>query len=375
MCGKITNKYVLLENFKRKMVVERDIVEISVPYLAGIAAVAVIHPEGSTLYILASSGLAAAILGILGICGKGEGRAAASATYIFLGIFTACCSEAGAAFCREPPLAARNALQWLKSVILDAGFSDSGTEALVTALLTGDRSGLDGKTIEAFRTAGAAHILALSGLHLGIIYGILKRLFFWTGKSRPAEMCTSLGAVAAAGFYVLMTGCGASVVRAFLFICLNELARLCPGRRRRPLAVYATALIVQLTADATVLSSPGFQLSYMAMLGIYLLFPVMDSWYPGSAHGLTRRIWRAAALTISCQVFTAPLVWWHFRSFPTYFLLTNLIALPLTEALILCAVATITTTAAGLCPPPLIHLTDFLAGTLSGFLEAVASIS
>ena len=141
------------------------------------------------------------------------------------------------------------------------------------------------------------------------------------------------------------------------------------------MSVYASALMIQLTISPEAISSVGFQLSYLAMLGIYVLFPTLDSWYPGTKKSPLKRIWSASALTISCQLFTSPLVWLYFRSFPVYFLITNLVALPLTEALIICAVATTTTTAAGLCPPPLVHLTDLLSGSLLGFLEAVASIS
>lgn len=356
------------------MVEGRDIAGVSVMYLAGVAATAAASPAKSVLYAAGPAGLAAAIIFLILFCRKSGARIWILATFFSLGIFSFCCTEMCSHTTWPQPAAARNAFQLLKATIHDIGLK-SEYEALVTALLTGDRSGLAGDTVSAFRNAGAAHILALSGLHLGIVYGLFKRFLALAGNSRGAEVATSLTSVLAAGFYVLLTGCSASVVRAFLFICLNETARLCPDRMRNPMAIYSTALTIQLTITPSVISSAGFQLSYLAMLGIYTLFPRLDAWYPGSKKRLLKRIWSSAALTLSCQIFTAPLVWLYFKSFPVYFLITNLVALPLTEALIVCAVASTITTAAGLCPPPLIHITDFFAETLIDFLEAVASIS
>lgn len=354
------------------MVEERGMAGISAAYLAGIAAMAAAGPVTGVLYAAGPASLAAALMSLLLFCRKAGRPAPVYAAFFFLGIFTFCSRELCGAIVWQRPEAAQAAFELLKAAIADSGL-DNG--ALVTALLTGDRGGLSAGTTKAFREAGAAHILALSGLHLGIIYGLLKKMTCWAGRSRISEIAASLAAIAVAGFYVMVTGCGASVMRAFLFICLNEAAGLCPGRRRSPMSIYAAALTIQLTLDASVIRSAGFQLSYLAMLGIYLVFPRLDAWYPGSGKNPLKRIWSASALTISCQIFTAPLVWWRFGSFPVYFLITNLVALPLTEALIICSALSTTAAAAGLCPPPLIHLTDLLSGALLGFLEAVASIS
>ena len=81
-----------------------------------------------------------------------------------------------------------------------------------------------------------------------------------------------------------------------------------------------------------------------------------------------------AALSISCQVFTAPLAWLRFHSFPTYFLLTNLLALPLTGALMGTSLLTLGLEAIGLCPPLLLTATDFLARLLLWILTVISSM-
>ena len=171
-----------------------------------------------------------------------------------------------------------------------------------------------------------------------------------------------------------MTGASPSLVRAFLFIVVNETSRLF-NRPRDGLQVLSAALLVQLVLDPSSISSLGFQLSYLAMAGIFLLYPVLEAWYPkGPRIDPVRRIWQAAALSISCQIFTAPLAWLRFRTFPVYFLLTNLLAMPLTTLLMGSAVTTILLQGLGLCPGFLLQLTDALCSALVWILRIIASM-
>ncbi len=357
------------------MVVERDIVAISIPYSAGVALAAAMPPAGGFTYCAALVCLAVSAVCTALFCRESGRFPLIFTAFLAAGIFSGLSAALTAGLGGGGWNPGGRALEAMLSTIDGIGFGGSRTGPLVKALLTGQRTELSPAVVASFRAAGAAHILALSGLHLGVIYGILHKSLFWTGKSRAAELAGSILIISVSGFYVLMTGSSASVVRAYLFICLNELSRLFPGRRRRPIAVFAAALTLQLCLNPLIIRSPGFQLSYLAMLGIYLLFPALDAWYPGGRLNPLRRIWSASALTISCQIFTAPVVWWHFRSFPIYFLLTNLVALPLTEVFMICSVAVTATAAAGCCPSPLIFLTDMCGNALIGFLEAVASIS
>ena len=248
------------------------------------------------------------------------------------------------------------------------------TAPLLKAFLTGDRSGLDRETVRIFRDSGASHLLALSGLHMGILYLILSRLLWPLGNSLGAKRFRYVIILAAAAFFTLMTGASPSIVRAFLFIALNETARLM-GRPRRPLRILSSALLIQLVLTPTVITSVGFQLSYLAMAGIFLLYPHLEGWYPkGPGIDPMRKVWQAAALSISCQVFTGPLAWYRFRTFPTYFLLTNLLAMPLTSLLMGTAVATIALRGIGLCPGFLIQATDALCTGLLWILRIIASM-
>ena len=303
-----------------------------------------------------------------------------------------------------------------RSMISSIPFPHEGTAPLVNALLTGDRSSLDSSVMNSFRDSGASHILALSGLHLGIIYGILLKVTSIFGKHPMVKAVRSLIVISLCGIYTLATGASPSLVRAFLFILVNETARL-THRSNNPLRVYCAALFIQTAIDPQVISSTGFQLSYLAMAGIFLLYPALKKWYPQkeaagdmlieNGAGLTesdglegvmidkgcrrarrcwtswmktivsdapRKIWDAAALTISCQVFTGPLAWWKFGTFPKYFLLTNLLSLPLTSAVMLLSVSTSVLFAIGICPDFLISLTDSSASLLLFIMKVISSM-
>ena len=109
------------------------------------------------------------------------------------------------------------------------------------------------------------------------------------------------------------------------------------------------------------------------MLGIVLVFPRLDAWYPAAGRlDPFRRVWSAVALTCSCQLFTAPLVWIRFRSFPKYFLLTNLGALPLTELFVFVSLPVLVL--GGHCPEVIKKLADIIGQFLLQFLETVAAI-
>ena len=144
--------------------------------------------------------------------------------------------------------------------------------------------------------------------------------------------------------------------------------------RVRP--ILMTALTIQLAFRPEVITSLGFQLSYLAMTGITLLYPHLSAWYPdnGRAFQPIRRIWQAAALAVSCQIFTAPLAWIRFHNFPKYFIITNLLALPLTSALMAASVAAIAFQALGGCPALLADAVDFLAHSLLFVLDVISSL-
>ena len=263
----------------------------------------------------------------------------------------------------------------VQEVIDSLPFKDRKTAALIKALLTGEKSSIPGDVAEAFRVSGASHILALSGMHLGIIYGIVSRTLAFAGNSRDAVRARSMTIIVICAFYTLAVGAGESIVRAFLFILLSEISRL-THRFRSLRQTLMTALIIQLALSPASIESLGFQLSYAAMAGIAFIHPWLRGLWPdtGRKANMLQRIWNMASMSISCQLTTGPLAWYYFRSFPTHFLLTNLIAIPLTGLIVPSAILTLVMHSLGICPDFLISLTEALTSAMTGSLAVIAEM-
>ena len=365
----------------------RDMAAIALPFAAGVAACAALAggaASGSGAADTAAAGFAASavLTGAIGLTAFIFRRKTGPLPYILLFFCLGCfCFLCGSLLPRptEQGLVARlaaEALAGLRRLIAALPLGHDSTHSLVAALMTGDRSGLTAEQTAAFRDSGASHILALSGLHLGVIYLIVSKLLSVFGNAPVIRRIRSALIVLFAGFYTLATGAGPSIVRAFLFILIRETCLLFPERRTSPVRILMTALTLQLAFRPEVITSLGFQLSYLAMTGITVLYPRLSAWYPdnGQAFQPIRRIWQAAALAVSCQIFTAPLTWIRFHSFPKYFILTNLLALPLTSAFMAASVAAIALQGLGGCPAFLACAVDFLAQSLLFVLDVISSL-
>lgn len=363
---------------------ERDIVRFAFPFTAGILLSTFI-PAVSTTCILCTTALLCVILIalMLYISALRNDQDLRYVPVLFLALLTGTLcmitdryiglsnsesltflERAGSSFCEN-----------IRLNINSMGFASKQTDATLSALITGDRSSLSRETIKTFRDSGASHILALSGLHLGIIYGIIRKLSAPMGNKVVTKRIRSIMTLTACGFYTLATGAGESIVRAFLFIMMYEIASL-SHRPANIRLVLPAALVLQLAADPSAISSASFQLSYAAMAGIAYIYPHIQRFWPedsaGHRKGPFRRIWETAAISISCQLTTAPLVWHYFGSLPQHFLLSNLIALPLTGLLIPLSLLGIFLHGCGMCPN---LLTDAIESTVNLLRTSLETIS
>lgn len=239
-------------------------------------------------------------------------------------------------------------------------------EAVIAAMTLGDKSGISKSTVNAYSISGASHILSLSGLHLGIIYGIL--VFFFGGRDSWWNQILILLAIWS---FVVLVGSGASVVRSAVMISIYALITLL-NRDKFSLNTWSLALIIMLFYNPLYLFDVGFEMSFMAVLGILLgvkLFPVplkirTHKTFRGKVE---RWIWGFLIVSISAQLWTSPLVAYYFGRFSCYFLLTNIIVIPLATWLLYLVVA-------GFTFSLWITVADFffmLANTVSGFLNHI----
>lgn len=346
---------------------------VSIPFTAGVAIGA-----ASASYVAGSWTGQLVLLGFL-VClffllkGRKCDMHLTALMFLFLGIFCFLLRD-NDLYAQIKSDAAGNLIMPLKSAIRGAGFKGEHTVPLLQALMTGDRSGLSRDIIEAFRKSGASHLLALSGLHLGIIASFMKAGLSVLGRSRIAEILRCVILIAVSGLYCLACGASASLVRAFLFILFGSIASLFKERRSTPVERLCWAATLQLGVNPLVIKTPAFILSYLAMIGVLIVAPWMESWYPSSR--ISRRydpmlkIWKSMSLAVACQITTAPAVWLMFGTFPRYFMLTNLTAMPLCEILLPLALLTLIFGS----PPFLAALTDRVATLMIDCLEVIAGL-
>jgi ComEC/Rec2-related protein len=210
---------------------------------------------------------------------------------------------------------------------------DERTTQLITGLLLGDKSGMDREMKEAFREGGLSHILAVSGMHLGILYGMLKLAFIPLRKQPFRSLLRFENAILLLLLwaFVFITGCEVAAFRAVVMLSLFLMAKK-TRRNTCPVNVlFATAFALQVGCPDN-LFDVGYQLSCVAVLAIFLIYPsIKRILYPKSR--MLRWLWEASAVSLSVQMLIMPLCLYHFSSFPVHFSLTNILWLPLTPAI------------------------------------------
>ncbi len=212
---------------------------------------------------------------------------------------------------------------------------------VVAAMTLGEKSQLDKTIKETYSKAGVAHILALSGLHLMIIYSVISLFVGW----RRFRVLSQVIIIVAIWAFAFLVGMSPSVVRSAFMISIYALLSL-GYRERMSVNTLAFTAIVMLLYNPQSLYDIGFQLSFMAVLAILLFNPLFTKVIP--LHMLQRHrwlngLWGMTTVSISAQLGTAPLIAYYFGRFSTYFLLSNYIVIPLATLILYFAVASMLT--------------------------------
>ena len=217
-------------------------------------------------------------------------------------------------------------------------------QGIAEALLLGWREDLDEETQQQYRTAGIAHLLCVSGLHVGILAQIVGLCLFFLGRRRGQRIAKSMIQVLAIWLFVLLTGMAPSTLRAgvmFTVLFVGEAA----ARRSSSLNSLALSALVLLFCDPMMLFDVGFQLSYTAVLGILALQEPLQGLLPVPEDSLAFhplwKVWQWVCLSTAAQLGTLPLVLHYFHQFPTYFLIANLTVVPLSGVLLFTVIATV----------------------------------
>lgn len=248
---------------------------------------------------------------------------------------------------------------------------DTNVKAITQALTLGDRTDIDAELYDAYSKAGAVHILAVSGLHIGIIMLFLNQLFSFLLRFPKGRFLRTVFVVVILWGFALLTGFSPSVVRAvgmFSLFCLGDLSDRSPkGINTMFLAFFITLILVP-----SWLFHLGFQLSYLAVGSILLIQPKLYKvWIP--RFWPIRKAWEIFTVGFAAQLGVAPLSMFYFHQFPGLFWLTNWILLPLLSILLIYAFMIVFISSMDWTPLAVFDLYNFIVSAMNYFIAWVAS--
>ncbi len=195
----------------------------------------------------------------------------------------------------------------------------------LSALTLGERRLISDTIKEDFSNAGAMHILAVSGLHVGIVYVIIQFLFLWLKRLKGGTFVLAILTLILLWSYALITGFSPSVWRTALMFSLFTLAPLL-SKKNYPLNTLGAAALIMLVFNPFLIFNLGFQLSVTAVAAIILFYPPISKLIRPS-NAILRFIWQLSCLALAAQLGTLPLSLYYFHQFPVFFLFSNIWAI------------------------------------------------
>lgn len=239
---------------------------------------------------------------------------------------------------RHTSVLQKRAAEYLKTVI-----PDKNSHATLCAISIGEKGHMEKELKESFTKAGAMHVLALSGLHIGILFAIIFRITLPLGMLPYGKLLRSTISIAFIVLYSLASGCSPSVIRAATMILVYKIAEGTFRKMRNWDAIALSALVIGAISPLQTLSA-GFQLSYAAVAGIALLHPICENAYNTvlatrlqrqryTGAGL-RWLWNSISISVCCQITTLPIALYHFGYTAPYYLISNIVAVPLATGIL-----------------------------------------
>ena len=226
-----------------------------------------------------------------------------------------------------------NSCRYLFSSILNNRFERDIHSGILNAMTLGIKDYISNDYIERFRNTGAVHILAVSGLHVGIIASILIVLFnYFNGVHQNLNIILGLISILGVWIYVVLSGSAPSSVRAGIMFSLYYLGWKC-SKSTKSLNIIGLCAFIMLLLNPDNIYDLGFQFHSWHYWGIILFFKKINDLLL-IANKPLRMIWQLVCISISAQIFVGPLSIYYFNQFPNYFILSGIVATPFAGLLI-----------------------------------------
>lgn len=243
--------------------------------------------------------------------------------------------------------------------------------AVIKALLLGQRQDISKALITDYSRAGAIHILAVSGLHVGIILLILSWFFKPLEKLRKGKFLKTVFIILLLWMFAFVAGLSASVVRAvtmFTFLAIGM------SFRRKNVVEFSliASMFFLLIVKPMFLFDVGFQLSYLAVFGIIRVQPKLYEIYK-PRFIIDKKIWELITVSVAAQIGILPLTLYYFHQFPSLFLLSNLIIIPCLSTILIGGILVITLSLLGVLPQFLADLYGFVISQMNNFVSWISN--
>ena len=247
---------------------------------------------------------------------------------------------------------------------------------IINALVLGQRQSISKELLDSYAGAGAIHILAVSGLHVGILFLILGFVFKPIVHLPYGEQIKMLFIILLLWSFALLTGLSASVVRAvsmFTFIAIGLSVR---KHRSSALHALISSFLVLVLINPLYIYDVGFQMSYVAVLGIVLLYPQLNALIPRQKWYLAKKITQLLMVSISATIATLPISLFYFHQFPGLFFLSNIVIVPFIGVIMGVGILVIVIALFDQSPPYLYNIVSesygFVLSMMNWFIKWVA---
>lgn len=257
----------------------------------------------------------------------------------------------------------------IQNALLKYNFSDDEF-AVINALLLGQRQEISKELIDSYAKAGAIHILAVSGLHVGIILLLLNFLFTPIDRLKNGKIIKVIVVIILLWFFALLAGLSASVVRAvtmFSFVAIG----LVLHRKNSVEHSLVISMFLLLILKPMFLFDVGFQLSYLAAFGIVWVQPKLYKLYKPKLK-LVDYYWQLITVSLAAQFGILPISIYYFHQFPGLFLLSNLVIIPFLGIILALGVLVIILSLINCLPKFLAHLYETIISYMNSFIYWIA---
>lgn len=211
--------------------------------------------------------------------------------------------------------------------------------AISKALLYGYDDEIDPELVRAYSNTGTLHVLAVSGMHVGLIFWLINLVLKYFDKRQYQRVLKAIISLIIIWAYSLLCGLSPSILRAsvmFSFVALGNIVKNKPNVNN----TLAASAFVLLLFDSNMIANVGFQLSFLAVFGIVNIQKYFKQWFSFNSK-IGNEVWNIISVSIAAQLATFPLGLFYFHQFPVYFIASNLLIIPLTTLVIFVAIAMI----------------------------------